>query len=89
MLRVPLALFRQGPALTLKQVAVMGLSLSQPWHGALVTTALRSLCGRCGWPAHVGRAWGSESKQGMAATILRVPKAASWISAMPPVVIMP
>ncbi len=85
-LRVPLSLFRQGPALTLKQVEVMGLSLSQTWHGALVNTSLLSLCGRCGWPAHVVRACGSDSKQGIAATVLRAPKAASWISAMTPVV---
>jgi hypothetical protein len=34
----------------------------------------------------VVRACGSDSKQGIAATVLQAPKAASWISAMPPVV---
>ena len=59
-LRVPLSSFRQGQALTLKQVEVMGLSLSQTWNGELVKTYLLSLFGRCGWPAHVVSDCGSD-----------------------------
>jgi hypothetical protein len=32
-LRVPLSILRQGKALTLKQVEVIGLSLNQTWNG--------------------------------------------------------
>jgi hypothetical protein len=79
-LRVPLAIFRQGQALTLKQVEVIGLSLSQTWNGALVKTYLLSLFGRCGWPAHVVSDCGSDIKKGIADTLLKAPNAASWIS---------
>jgi len=79
-LRVPLSLLRQGKALALKQVEVIGLSLSQTWNGELVKTYLLSLFGRCGWPAHVVSDCGSDSKQGIADTLLKAPKAAAWIS---------
>jgi len=85
-LRVPLALCSQGQAWTLKQVEVIGLRLSQTWHGALVNTYLLALFGRCGWPAHVVSACGSDIKQGIADTILKAPHAASWISDIPHVV---
>ena len=61
-LRVPLAILRQGKALTLKQVEVIGLSLSQTWNGELVNTYLLSLFERCGWPAHVVSDCGSDIK---------------------------
>ena len=64
-LRGPRCALRQGTALTLKQVAVMGLSLSETWNGERVTPYLVSLCKRCGWPSHVVRACGSARKQGI------------------------
>ena len=85
-LRVPLSIVSQGKALTLKQVEVIGLSLSQTWTGELVKTYLRSLFERCGWPAHVVSDCGSDIKQGIADTLLKTPNAASWISDMTPVV---
>lgn len=85
-LRVPLAICSQGQALTLKQVEVIGLSLSQTWNGELVKTYLLSLFGRCGWPAHVVSDCGSDIKKGIADTLLKAPKAASWISDMTHVV---
>ena len=85
-LRVPLSIVGQGKALTLKQVEVIGLSLSQTWHGELVNTYLLSLFERCGWPAHVVSDWGSALKKGIADTLLKAPNAASWISDMPHVV---
>ena len=39
-LRVPLAALNQGKALTLKQVEVIGLSLSETWNGERVKTYL-------------------------------------------------
>jgi len=85
-LRVPLSIVSQGKALTLKQVEVIGLSLSQTWTGELVKTYLRSLFERCGWPAHVVSDCGSDIKQGIADTLLKTPNAASWISDMTHVV---
>ena len=79
-LRVPLAIFSQGKALTLKQVEVIGRSLSQTWNGELVKTYLLSLFGRCGWPAHVVSDCGSDIKKGIVDTLLKAPNAASWIS---------
>ena len=79
-LRVPLASFRQGQALTLQQVEVIGLSLSQTWNGELVKTYLLSLFGRCGWPAHVVSDCGSDIKKGITDTLLQAPNAAAWIS---------
>jgi len=72
--------------LTLKQVEVIGLSLSQTWNGELVKTSLLSLFERCGWPAHVVSDCGSDSKTGIADTLLKAPHAASWISDIPQVV---
>ena len=85
-LRVPLSICSQGQALTLKQVEVIGLRLSQTWNGELVKTSLLSLFGRCGWPAHVVSDCGSDIKQGIADTLLKAPNAASWISDMTHVV---
>ena len=79
-LRVPLALCSQGQALTLKQVEVIGLSLSQTWNGELVKTYLLALFERCGWPAHVVSDCGSDIKKGIADTLLEAPNAAAWIS---------
>ena len=79
-LRVPLSLFSQGQALTLKQVEVIGLSLSQTWNGERVKTYLLTLFARCGWPAHVVSDCGSDIKKGIADTLLKAPKAAAWIS---------
>jgi hypothetical protein len=67
-LRVPLSILRQGKALTLTQVEVIGLSLSQTWNGELVNTYLLSLFKRCGWPAHVVSDCGSDIKKGIADT---------------------
>ena len=85
-LRVPLAIFSQGKALTLKQVEVIGRSLSQTWNGELVKTYRLSLFERCGWPSHVVSACGSDIKKGIADTLLTAPTAASWISDMTHVV---
>jgi hypothetical protein len=79
-LRVPLSILSQGKALTLKQVEVIGLSLSQTWNGERVKTYLLSLFKRCGWPAHVVSDCGSDIKKGIADTLLKAPNAASWIS---------
>ena len=85
-LRVPRSLLRQGKALALKQVEVIGLRLSQTWNGELVNTYLLALFERCGWPAPVVSDCGSDIKKGIADTLLKAPKAASWISDMTHVV---
>jgi hypothetical protein len=85
-LRVPLSILSEGKALTLKQVEVIGLSLSQTWNGELVKTSLLSLFERCGWPAQVVSDCGSDIKKGIADTFLPAPNAASWISDMTHVV---
>ena len=79
-LRVPLSALRQGQALTLKQVEVIGLSLSETWNGERVKTYLVSLCKRCGWPSHVVSDCGSDIKKGIVTTLLEAPNRASWIS---------
>ncbi len=79
-LRVPVAAFSKGRALTLKQVEVIGLSLSATWNGALVKTSLLSLFERCGWPSHVVSDCGSDIKKGIVETLLEAPNRASWIS---------
>ena len=81
-LRVPVAALRQGKALTLKQVEVIGLSLSETWNGALVKTYLLLLSERCGWPSHVVSDCGSDIKKGIVDTGLEAPNRASWISAV-------
>jgi hypothetical protein len=79
-LRVPLSILSQGKALTLKQVEVIGLSLGEPWNGERVKTSLLSLFEGCGWPSHVVSDCGSDIKKGIADTLLKAPKTASWIS---------
>ncbi len=79
-LRVPLAALNQGKALTLKQVEVIGLSLSETWNGERVKTYLVSLFKRCGWPSHVVSDCGSDMKKGIVNTLLEAPHRASWIS---------
>jgi hypothetical protein len=79
-LRVPLSAFSQGKALTLKQVEVIGLSLSETWNGDRVKTYLVSLFKRCGWPSHVVSDCGSDMKKGIVNTLLEAPNRASWIS---------
>ncbi len=79
-LRVPVAAFSQGKALTRKQVAVLSLSLSETWHGERVNTVLVSLFERCGWPSHMVSDCGSEIKQGIVDPLLEAPNRASWIS---------
>ena len=79
-LRVPVAAFSKGRALTLKQVEVIGLSLSETWNGELVKTSLLSLFERCGWPSHVVSDCGSDIKKGIVDTLLEAPNRASWIS---------
>jgi hypothetical protein len=79
-LRVPVSVFRKGKALTLKQVEVIGLSLSETWNGALVKTYLVSLFERCGWPSHVVSDCGSDMKKGIVDTLLEAPNGALWIS---------
>jgi hypothetical protein len=79
-LRVPVAAFSQGKALTLKQVEVMSLSLSETWNGERVKTVLVSLFERCGWPSHMVSDCGSDSKKGIVDTLLEAPNRASWIS---------
>jgi hypothetical protein len=74
------AALRKGRALTLQQVEVIGLSLSETWNGALVKTSLLSLFERCGWPAHVVSDGGSAIKKGIVDTLLEAPNRASWIS---------
>lgn len=85
-LRVPLSAVNTGKALTLHQVEVIGLSLSETWNGELVTTELFALFARCGWPAHVVSDCGSAIKQGIVDTCLKAPNAAAWISDLTPVV---
>src|SRR2546426_2104830 len=70
----------KGRALTLKQVEVIGLSLSETWNGALVKTSLLSLFERCGWPSHMVSDCGSDIKKGIVDTLLEAPHRASWIS---------
>ncbi len=79
-LRVPLSALSQGKALTLKQVEVIGLSLSETWNGERVKTYLVSLFKRCGWPSHVVSDCGSDMKKGIVNTLLEAPNRASWIS---------
>jgi len=79
-LRVPVAAFSQGKALTLKQVEVMSLSLSETWNGERVKTVLVSLFERCGWPSHMVSDCGSDSKKGIVDPFLEAPNRASWIS---------
>ena len=79
-LRVPLSALRQGKALTLKQVEVIGLSLSETWNGERVKTYLVSLFKRGGWPSHVVSDCGSDIKKGIVTTLLEAPNRASWIS---------
>ena len=79
-LRVPVSALRQGQALTLKQVEVIGLSLSETWNGELVKTYMLSLFERCGWPSHVVSDCGSDIKKGIVDALLEAPNAASWIS---------
>ena len=79
-LRVPLSALNQGKALTLKQVEVIGLSLSETWNGERVKTYLVSLFKRCGWPSHVVSDCGSDMKKGIVNTLLAAPHRASWIS---------
>jgi len=79
-LRVPLSALSQGKALTLKQIEVIGLSLSETWNGERVKTYLVSLFKRCGWPSHVVSDCGSDMKKGIVNTLLEAPNRASWIS---------
>lgn len=79
-LRVPVSAFRLGKALTLQQVEVIGLSLSETWNGERVTTYLGSLFKRCGWPSHVVSDCGSDMKKGIVDTLCEAPNRASWIS---------
>ena len=79
-LRVPVSAFSPGKALTLKQVEVIGLSLSETWNGERVKTSLVSLFKRCGWPSHVVSDCGSDRKKGIVDTFLEAPNRASWIS---------
>ena len=67
-LRVPVSACSQGKALTLQQVEGMGLSLGETGNGERVSTVLLALFQRCGWPAHVGSACGSDSKKGIGDT---------------------
>jgi hypothetical protein len=79
-LRVPVSACSRGKALTLQQVEVIGLSLSETWNGERVKTYLLTLFARCGWPAHVVSDCGSDMKKGIVDTLREAPKAASWIS---------
>ena len=79
-LRVPLSALSKGKALTLKQVEVIGLSLSETWNGELVKTYLVSLFERCGWPSHMVSDGGSDIKKGIVDALLEAPDGASWIS---------
>jgi len=79
-LRVPEAVLSQGKALTLHQVEVIGLSLSETWNGELVKTYLVALFERCGWPSHMVSDCGSDMKKGIVDTLLEAPSGASWIS---------
>lgn len=82
-LRVPLSAFSQGTALTLQQVAGMGLRLREPWNGERVKTSLVSLFKRCGWPSHGVRDGGSDRKPGIVHPLREAPPRASGISAVP------
>src|SRR5262249_47233917 len=84
--RGALAPCSQGEAFTLKQVEGIGLSLTQTGNGGVGKKELPFVFGRCGWPAHVVSDCGSDIKKGMADTLLKAPKAASWISDITPVV---
>jgi hypothetical protein len=79
-LRVPLSALSKGKALTLEQVEVIGLSLSETWNGELVKTYLVSLFERCGWPSHMVSDGGSDIKKGIVDALLEAPDGASWIS---------
>jgi hypothetical protein len=79
-LRVPVSAWSPGTALTLRQVEVIGLSLSETWNGERVKTSLASLFKRCGWPSHGVSDCGSDMKQGIVDTFLEAPNRASWIS---------
>ena len=79
-LRVPVSALSQGHALTLKQVAVIGLNLDEAWNGERVKTALVSLFERCGWPSHVVSDCGSDMKKGIVDALLEAPNRACWIS---------
>lgn len=79
-LRVPLRVVSQGKALTLKEVEVIGLSISETWNGEVVKTYLLSLFQRCGWPSQVVSDCGSDIKKGIVDALLESPNAASWIS---------
>jgi hypothetical protein len=79
-LRVPVSALRQGKALTLQQVEVIGLRLGETWNGARVNTVLLALFERCGWPSHVVSDCGSDSKKGIVEAFLEAPNRAAWIS---------
>jgi hypothetical protein len=79
-LRVPVSALSPGKALTLRQVEVIGLSLSETWNGERVKTYLVSLFKRCGWPSHVVSDCGADMKKGIVDTLLEAPNRASWIS---------
>ena len=79
-LRVPVSALRQGKALTLQQVDVIGLSLGETWNGERVKTVLLSLFQRCGWPTHVVSDCGSDMKKGIVDALLEAPNRAGWIS---------
>ena len=79
-LRVPVSALRQGKALTLKQVDVIGLSLGETWNSERIKTYLHSLFELCGWPSHVVSDCGSDMKKGIAEALLEAPNRASWIS---------
>jgi hypothetical protein len=79
-LRVPISAFRQGKALTLKQVEVIDLKLGETWNGELVKTVLLALFGRCGWPSHVVSDCGADIKKGIVNALLKAPNQASWMS---------
>lgn len=79
-LRVPVSAFSKGKALTLKQVDVIGISLSETWNGELVKKYMLSLFERCGWPSQAVSDCGSDIKKGIVDTLLEAPHSASWIS---------
>src|SRR5713226_7740780 len=80
LLRSPVPALSTGKALTLKQVAVIGLSLGETWNGARVKTILVALFQRCGWPSQVVSDCGSDMKKGIVEALLEAPNSASWIS---------
>jgi hypothetical protein len=79
-LRVPVSAFSMGRALTLQQVAVMGLRLGATGNGARVHTVLLALFERCGWPSPVGSDCGSDIQTGIVETFREAPNRASWSS---------